>query len=174
MSIGYEDITGATPVRAGRPLDESAAFVEGSLPWHLACVLDIARPEGGATIIGMEARHGDRSARIAAMRALRGAWLRIPRRPVVARADRFLDMMGGPFDQSSTSSPSKPAKSISASRVWKPRFNAAWNRLWASAVCAPSPKRSESRRKSATGARAIALTRSLTATRPAPGNLAIR
>src|SRR5277367_2090610 len=44
-----------------------------------------------------------------------------------------------PFDQSSANPPSNPPRSISASRVWKPRFNAAWNRLWASGLRAPSP-----------------------------------
>jgi hypothetical protein len=37
-------------------------------------------------------------------------------------------------------SPSSRARSLSASRVWKPRWNAAWNRLRASGVCAPAPK----------------------------------
>src|SRR5262245_10630338 len=83
------------------------------------------------------------------------------------RAPSERDYPGCFIDQPSANSPSKPAKSISASRVWKPRFNAAWNRLWASAACAASPNRSESRRKSARGASVMALTRSLTETRPA-------
>src|SRR3954469_5889516 len=47
-------------------------------------------------------------------------------------------------------------------------------RLWASGLRPPSPKRSESRRKSSAGASVIALTRSLTATWLAAGKLAIR
>ena len=63
---------------------------------------------------------------------------------------------------------------ISPSGVWRPRLIAAWIRLCVSGSRTPSPKRSESRRKSSTGASAIALTRSLTVAWPAAGNPAIR
>ena len=72
-----------------------------------------------------------------------------------------------PFDHGSTNSPSMRPRSISASRVWKPRFIAALVRRWLSGVRAQSRKRSESRPKSSAGAMAIPLTRSLIAARPA-------
>jgi hypothetical protein len=54
--------------------------------------------------------------------------------------------------------PSRSPSAGSASRVCKPRSNAALVRSCPSGVRRPSAKRSESRRKSSTGASAIALT----------------
>ena len=70
-----------------------------------------------------------------------------------------------PFDQPSDNSPSILARSISAPRVWKPRFIALWIRLWASGLRTLAPKRSESRRKSSAGASPIAFNLSLTTLR---------
>src|SRR2546421_1256125 len=84
-----------------------------------------------------------------------------------ARASAWWSGGGGSWtcvllsSQCSASSPTSRAKSISASRVWRPRFIAAWFRCWVSGFRPASRKRSESRRKSSTGASAIALTRSL-------------
>ena len=68
-----------------------------------------------------------------------------------------------PFEHAHLRSARTWASSISASRVWRPRFIAAPIRRCTSGSRTPSPKRSESRRKSSAGASAIALTRSLTA-----------